>query len=845
MRRIVFIPGIMGSVLKIPGSNSEKWPVLLSDRFSKLDLETTPEVLEATPVLKAFGFKFYDEIVNNLSQKYGLDFVPFGYDWRHSLDKEQTFKKLYDTIRGAEDIVLIAHSMGGLLVRMFVEWLEKQGYDEFLKISRIVTIATPWKGSPEAVIRLLHGIPHPKPFLPLTSAWMVKEVASTLPSVFQLLPHYSYLREHPLVYESSEKRDLRSDEVYEKTFDARQKQMLKKLNLKHYQDIIAKEWPNHIGTFAVIGQKNGTINYIYSAIRDQNGNKMVKEKYEMSGGDLTVPTTYALPYDDKTICRFIKATHQNIVSNKNVLDWIDCILKGKEKDLSEKFESLDLTFSGKVIKVACPVDITIYKEGQFFGGEAQDIYDLKEQLDLLISLNEDSDIESTLYDEIMVVGETTFVITEEEEQGFEYKIIGKEEGLATIEVKSYEEGNVREINSFPSVQVRKGTVTTLQVDTVSLITDEEGNKIIPHVLKVDETRVNEVPITSVQYLLEEGKEEIKLDDKIIIQSPIKFVAQITGITEEEYLETRMIANNKNYVFDNKELVYIPEPGLNKIVIYSISKYGMMDSVPFEFEFIYDCEAPRTQATAVLFSDRFQLFLYGKDDSQVRTETYLKLPTEEKEVLIDQNGYKFNYNGSVLHFYSRDVAGNVEDPQRCLRVPNEEIQNKIFLNGYDKYNELLDALEIPVADVVEITRNSRIIKDPYSKITHNPKNISFKLQNGDIYTLVFKEEAEVMWTEYPTEILRKGKANLKPFRFQLVTREGFKQDDKVKVRIVPKTTNDLLKNASNNYINIHFKDETKEYEGFFGLEMLPSGVNEGSLEVRIGNKVFREAKFIVL
>jgi hypothetical protein len=85
-------------------------------------------------------------------------FFPFPYDWR--LDLETTageLARLLDTVdgAGAQDIFLIAHSMGGLISRLVLETGTYANRPWFAKIRMFVAMATPHQGAPLALARVL------------------------------------------------------------------------------------------------------------------------------------------------------------------------------------------------------------------------------------------------------------------------------------------------------------------------------------------------------------------------------------------------------------------------------------------------------------------------------------------------------------------------------------------------------------------------------------------------------------------------------------------------------------------------------------------------------------------
>ncbi len=120
--------------------------------------------------------------------------ISFPYDWRLSnrFNGRLLARVALDALErwraqpgmGEAKLVLICHSMGGLIARWFAE--QEGGAD---LIRALVTIGTPYRGALGALMNLVNGLdPGIGPLqLPLT------DFARSLPSLYQLLPQYDCL----------------------------------------------------------------------------------------------------------------------------------------------------------------------------------------------------------------------------------------------------------------------------------------------------------------------------------------------------------------------------------------------------------------------------------------------------------------------------------------------------------------------------------------------------------------------------------------------------------------------------------------------------------------------------
>jgi pimeloyl-ACP methyl ester carboxylesterase len=129
----------------------------------------------------------FDVVVGSWSDQQPAGLLAFPYDWRLS---NRASALAFDT--GIRDklaawrdatgepeaqLILVAHSMGGLVARYWLEVLE--GWRE---TRALVTFGTPYRGSVDALNYLANG--YKKPFLDAT------KVLLSCPSVYELLPIY-------------------------------------------------------------------------------------------------------------------------------------------------------------------------------------------------------------------------------------------------------------------------------------------------------------------------------------------------------------------------------------------------------------------------------------------------------------------------------------------------------------------------------------------------------------------------------------------------------------------------------------------------------------------------------
>jgi pimeloyl-ACP methyl ester carboxylesterase len=221
---VVVLPGITGSVLQHDGrdvwavSRGGVWGAITSlgrsfDRLALRDDDpdvddlgdgvTAPRLMDDVHMIPGLvKIDGYSRLVRMLSDGFEVvvgdadddrpaNLLPFPYDWRR--DNRVAARRLARMIEralprwrehtGAEDakVILIAHSMGGLVSRHYLEVLG--GWEH---CRALITFGTPYRGSPNALGYLANGFR--KLALDLT------EVLRSCTSVYQLLPIYRSIR---------------------------------------------------------------------------------------------------------------------------------------------------------------------------------------------------------------------------------------------------------------------------------------------------------------------------------------------------------------------------------------------------------------------------------------------------------------------------------------------------------------------------------------------------------------------------------------------------------------------------------------------------------------------------
>lgn len=164
MKAVVFVPGTMGTEL-LSGSGEKLWPPKpLETQFGyrRIDKLLGDDVRPGRVIENVSCFDFYGSLIEQFNDLgYGdgdKRLFLFPYDWRLDLDDTATAlaARLDEAERdGADEITLVAHSMGGLIARLVLESGRFAGRPWFGKIRQFIAIATPHQGAPLALARVL------------------------------------------------------------------------------------------------------------------------------------------------------------------------------------------------------------------------------------------------------------------------------------------------------------------------------------------------------------------------------------------------------------------------------------------------------------------------------------------------------------------------------------------------------------------------------------------------------------------------------------------------------------------------------------------------------------------
>jgi len=367
---VVCIPGITGSVLRKDGRdvwNISGGAVLSalatfggSIRDLKLERDppdvddlgdgiTAPEVIRDVHLIPGFWkVDGYTKMLRYIEETFdvtrGKNLFEFPYDWRR--DNRVAARRLarqgrawldaWRASSGARDpkLVLVGHSMGGLIARYFLECL-----DGWRNARTLVTFGTPYRGSVNALDTLVNG--KKIKFFDLT------EVARSFTAIHQLLPTYpcydggdgqlAYVDATDIPHLDRAKTKAALD-FHREIADAVE---------AHLRDEAYVE--GRYGLGRIVGIKQPTQQ---SAVRDGDRIKLRRTiGGKDPGGDSTVPRPSATPleYEDDQGAAFSAERHASLQNDDHVLLQLTGVLTGNAINWSQ--------FKGVVSMIDLSLDV--------------------------------------------------------------------------------------------------------------------------------------------------------------------------------------------------------------------------------------------------------------------------------------------------------------------------------------------------------------------------------------------------------------------------------------------------------------------------------------------------------
>lgn len=294
-----------------------------------------PEVTEKFPFETDSNIAKYavdgscKKLIDTLSTKYpDQDVFMYSYDWRRNIEKAS--EDLAQIIRKYDQVVLIGHSLGGIVSCKAAMKLKETG--DLNKISKFISVAVPYNGATQPFYVLNSGIytrynsKARSIIIKLLSIDKIsKKVAKNYEIVFQLLPNKAYFERAGKGYLNKDGKNLNYEETLEFikncTFSKKHDGTVKwfanepQILLESLIDKDGKHILNYLDYHLIVGQGVDTM-----AEFDCNlNNKIIK----YVDGDGTVALNEsAIPFENISKDKIFKVNvkHQEALSDDKVIE---------------------------------------------------------------------------------------------------------------------------------------------------------------------------------------------------------------------------------------------------------------------------------------------------------------------------------------------------------------------------------------------------------------------------------------------------------------------------------------------------------------------------------------------
>ncbi|WP_188066319.1 lipase/acyltransferase domain-containing protein [Brevibacillus brevis] len=282
------------------------------------------EYLSYAPFLKELTEQYYSMVkeLEKAGYKKHRTLFALPYDWRYSSTKNaKLLKEKIDAAlkaSGANQVHLVAHSMGGLLVKETL--LSNVSYQR--KVNRVVYMGTPFLGSPRAYQALKHGYNFSIPWLDEETG---KVISSYAPAVYELLPSKKYFESVGFLKRSNIQYYTYDDFLKDKNI------RLDYAPLVRHGGQMHEKWDNktiNVPQYSIVGTGQVTLlGYFYDSFYNEWSPIL-----DPGVGDGTVPYMSA-NYAQKDMKKryYVKGEHAKLPTIPEVIDQVTRLLQGDDE----------------------------------------------------------------------------------------------------------------------------------------------------------------------------------------------------------------------------------------------------------------------------------------------------------------------------------------------------------------------------------------------------------------------------------------------------------------------------------------------------------------------------------
>jgi pimeloyl-ACP methyl ester carboxylesterase len=349
----------MGSVLTLNGEVI--WPGSLGSlilAYKKMG-ELLDPGLVATDIIRSFSVSVqYGALISDLTTwgfKENKNLFTCPYDWRKRNEDAaeilaQLVEKAFNASGNSSEITFIAHSMGGLISRYYLESGKFNARPGFAAVRNLITLGTPHRGAPLALTAAM-GM-EKRLFL---SAEQVQELVNDprYPALYQLMPS----PQEPFAWDETPEKKFSPVDVYDPAVAA--SLGLDRENLNAARDFRAVldrgKAPSGVRYFFFGGTRQVTTSYVY--VRATAAQKVRKIDVE-DAGDGTVPT-WSSGLGSGVQCQPVGGEHATIYKNDSLRRTLASLLGYAGVLAVRAIEGVEVAIRERVTEPEGPIHLTL------------------------------------------------------------------------------------------------------------------------------------------------------------------------------------------------------------------------------------------------------------------------------------------------------------------------------------------------------------------------------------------------------------------------------------------------------------------------------------------------------
>jgi|GEM_PF-5696717 len=521
---IIFLPGIAGTALN--HDSFELWPTAKVGNRLNLELKedgktsATGASISLGQIFRNPPVDFYGgflKALTGLGYQDDVDLFTFAYDWRCTNNSHYGTldRKINEVLTrtGKQKVILIAHSMGGLIARGYI-------YSDAARagrVDRLIAMGTPYWGAPKPWYAMIHGYTFDNPFV---NESLMKVLTQNWPAGYQLMPRIPFVstvagqklplsETNAIKYKGFTGRTAGVIDSYAVTPTNEHSMNSKLVEMANdfYSKVGPKErpapLPGGVRQYDIIGRNISTLGFYEvqdwtpgkldffwpSSYLELNGKKVVLRPVS-TDGDGTVPRwsaetaaatrRYYIAYKtDWNVDFEVSSAHSALPSNKDVQYIVLRILQNSPPEESE-FPLPPAGYMG----AENPPEKELESLSQYMLNSDAHLR-ISNSSGKVLGYNSKGAIEETLYGTFLDMDETEYASVADISASYTVEVVGIRDGKFTLDVRVK---NPKPYTfSYQEVPVKPGTVASFTytpahlppVPEMTVTTDGQTTRVSP------------------------------------------------------------------------------------------------------------------------------------------------------------------------------------------------------------------------------------------------------------------------------------------------------------------------------------------------------------------------------